>query len=160
MIKACKNKSRVRKNRLTSEVPAKAGGMERLMVGLVIVSHSAKLAEGVAEIAAQMAGRELKLIAAGGLQNGGIGTDAVRIRNAIAQADSGDGVVILADLGSAVLSAQTALEFLEEPARGRVRIADAPIVEGAVSAAIQATIGSPLGEVADAAEQARTLCKL
>ncbi|MBE6906909.1 MAG: PTS-dependent dihydroxyacetone kinase phosphotransferase subunit DhaM [Ruminococcaceae bacterium] len=130
------------------------------MVGLVIVSHSAKLAEGVAEIAAQMAGRELKLVAAGGLQDGGIGTDAVRISNAIAQADSGDGVVILADLGSAILSAQTALEFLEEPARERVRIADAPIVEGAVSAAIQATIGSPLGEVADAAEQARTLRKL
>ncbi len=130
------------------------------MVGLVIVSHSAKLAEGVAEIAAQMAGRELKLVAAGGLQNGGIGTDAARIGSAVAQADSGDGVVILADLGSAILSAETALEFLEEPVRGRVRIADAPIVEGAVSAAIQATIGSPLGEVADAAEQARTLCKL
>lgn len=130
------------------------------MVGLVIVSHSAKLAEGVTEIAAQMAGRELKLVAAGGLQNGGIGTDAVRIGNAITAADSGDGVVILADLGSAVLSAQMAIEFLEEPLCARVRIADAPIVEGAVSAAIQATIGSPLGEVADAAEQARALCKL
>ena len=130
------------------------------MVGLVIVSHSAKLAEGVTEIAAQMAGRELKLVAAGGLQNGGIGTDAVRIGNAIAAADSGDGVVVLADLGSAVLSAQMAIEFLEEPLCDRVRIADAPIVEGAVSAAIQATIGSPLGEVADAAEQARALCKL
>lgn len=130
------------------------------MVGLVIVSHSAKLAEGVAEIAAQMAGRELKLVAAGGLQNGGIGTDAVRIGNAITEADSGDGVVILADLGSAVLSAQTAIEFLEEPLCARIRIADAPIVEGTVSAAIQATIGLPLGEVADAAEQARTLCKL
>ncbi len=130
------------------------------MVGLVIVSHSAKLAEGIAEIAAQMAGRKLKLVAAGGLQNGGIGTDAVRIGNAITAADSGDGVVVLADLGSAVLSAQMAIEFLEEPLCDRVRIADAPIVEGAVSAAIQATIGSPLGEVADAAEQARTLCKL
>lgn len=130
------------------------------MVGLVIVSHSAKLAEGVTEIAAQMAGRELKLVAAGGLQNGGIGTDAVRIGNAITAADSGDGVVVLADLGSAVLSAQMAIEFLEEPLCARVRIADAPIVEGAVSAAIQATIGSPLGEVADAAEQARALCKL
>ncbi len=130
------------------------------MVGLVIVSHSAKLAEGVVEIAAQMAGRELKLVAAGGLQNGGIGTDAMRIGNAVLEADSGDGVVILADLGSAVLSAQTAMDFLEDVLSARVRIADAPIVEGAVSAAIQATIGAPLGEVADAAEQARAMCKL
>ena len=130
------------------------------MVGLVIVSHSVKLAEGVVEIAAQMAGRELKLVAAGGLQNGGIGTDAMRIGNAVLEADSGDGVVILADLGSAVLSTQTAMDFLEDVLSARVRIADAPIVEGAVSAAIQAAIGSPLGEVVDAAEQARAMCKL
>ncbi|HWP51580.1 MAG TPA: dihydroxyacetone kinase phosphoryl donor subunit DhaM [Clostridia bacterium] len=130
------------------------------MVGLVIVSHSAKIAEGVAEIAAQMAGSELKLVAAGGLQNGEIGTDAVRIGNAIAEADSGDGVVVMADLGSAVLSTETAIEFLEEAARARVRIADAPIVEGAISAAIQAFIGSPLQKVADAAERARALRKL
>lgn len=130
------------------------------MVGLVIVSHSTKIAEGVAEIASQMAGSELKLIAAGGLPNGEIGTDAVRISNAIEEADSGDGVVILADLGSAVLSAETAIEFLEETERKRVRIADAPIVEGAVSAAIQASIGSPLEKVANAAERAHTLRKL
>ena len=130
------------------------------MVGLVIVSHSAKIAEGVREIAAQMAGSELKLVAAGGLPNGEIGTDAVRISNAITEADSGDGVVILLDLGSAVLSTETAIDFLEESARVRVRIADAPLVEGAVSAAIQATIGSSLEKVVDAAERAHTLRKL
>ena len=130
------------------------------MVGLVIVSHSTKNAEGVVEIAAQMAGSELKLVAAGGLPNGEIGTDAVRISRAIAEADTGDGVVVLADLGSAVLSTETAMEFLTEEAQSRVRIADAPIVEGAVSAAIQATIGSPLEKVADAAERAHTLHKL
>lgn len=130
------------------------------MVGLVIVSHSTKIAEGVVEIAAQMAGSELKLVAAGGLPNGEIGTDAVRISRAIAEADTGDGVVVLADLGSAVLSTETAMEFLTEEAQSRVRIADAPIVEGAVSAAIQATIGSPLEKVADAAERAHTLHKL
>ncbi len=130
------------------------------MVGLVIVSHSAKLAEGVAEIAAQMAGSELKLVAAGGLANGEIGTDAMRISRAIEEADAGDGVVVLADLGSAVLSTETAMALLTQAARERVRIADAPIVEGAVSAAIQATIGSTLEKVADAAERAHTLRKL
>ncbi len=130
------------------------------MVGLVIVSHSAKLAEGVAEIAAQMAGSELKLVAAGGLANGEIGTDAMRISRAIEEADAGDGVVVLADLGSAVLSTETAMALLTQAARERVRIVDAPIVEGAVSAAIQATIGSPLEKVADAAERAHTLRKL
>ncbi|MPN54156.1 Protein-lysine deacetylase [bioreactor metagenome] len=94
------------------------------------------------------------------MPNGEIGTDAVRISRAIAEADTGDGVVVLADLGSAVLSTETAMEFLTEEAQSRVRIADAPIVEGAVSAAIQATIGSPLEKVADAAERAHTLHKL
>lgn len=130
------------------------------MVGLVIVSHSAKIAEGVVEIAAQMAGSQLKLLAAGGLPNGSIGTDALCISSAIERADSGDGVVVLADLGSAVLSTETAMEFLDEITRARVRIADAPIVEGAVGAAIEATIGSPLEMVVEAAELARTLQKL
>ena len=109
------------------------------MVGLVIASHSAKLAEGVKELAAQMAGEDLKIIPAGGLAGGAIGTDAVRIGQAIQKADSGDGVVVLADLGSAVLSTQTALELL---------------------AAVTASAGSPLNEVVGEAERSRDLKKL
>ncbi|MGB2951775.1 MAG: hypothetical protein WBB74_00125, partial [Gaiellaceae bacterium] len=84
------------------------------MVGIVIVSHSATLAEGVAEVAGEMAGSEVRLELAGGLDAPGspLGTDAVRVAEAIERADSGDGVLVLMDLGSAVLSAETALDLL------------------------------------------------
>jgi PTS hybrid protein len=128
-------------------------------VGLVVVSHSAKVAEGVVEMAAQMAG-EVRIEAAGGTDEGGIGTDATLIAEAIAAADSGDGVLVFADLGSAVLSAQLAIdELVDEQRRGSVRIADAPLVEGAVIAAIQASTGSSLDEVAEAARGAATMGK-
>jgi len=130
------------------------------MVGLVIVSHSAKIAAGVKEVAAEMAGEELKIIAAGGLADGTIGTDAVRISEAIMEADSGEGVVVLADLGSAILSTDMALELLDAEWKDKVRIADAPIVEGAVGAAISASTGSSMDEVVEEAESSRELRKL
>ena len=105
------------------------------MVGIVIVSHSRLAAEGIRELAAQMAGPTLQLIACGGLEDGSIGTDAVRIQNAVIQADSGDGVCMLVDLGSGIMSAETAIELLEfddEHSDIQVRIADTPILEGAV----------------------------
>jgi PTS hybrid protein len=128
-------------------------------VGLVVVSHSAKVAEGVVEMAAQMA-TGVRIEAAGATDEGGIGTDATLIAEAIAAADSGDGVLVFADLGSAVLSAQLAIdELVDEQRRGSVRIADAPLVEGAVIAAIQASTGSSLDEVAEAARGAATMGK-
>jgi phosphoenolpyruvate---glycerone phosphotransferase subunit DhaM len=128
-------------------------------VGLVVVSHSAKVAEGVVEMAAQMAAG-VRIQAAGGTDDGGIGTDATLIAEAIAAADSGEGVLVFADLGSAVLSAQLAIdELVDEQRRGSVRIADAPLVEGAVIAAIQASTGSSLDEVAEAARGAATMGK-
>jgi PTS hybrid protein len=128
-------------------------------VGLVVVSHSAKIAEGVVEMAAQMAAG-VRIEAAGGTDEGGMGTDATLIAEAIAAADSGDGVLVFADLGSAVLSAQLAIdELVDEPRRESVRIADAPLVEGAVIAAIQASTGSSLDEVAEAARGAATMGK-
>jgi dihydroxyacetone kinase phosphotransfer subunit len=123
------------------------------MVGIVIVSHSAQIAEGIKTLAGQMAGASQKIIAAGGMVDGSIGTDAVRISEAIAVADTGDGVLILVDLGSAIISTETAFEFLEPEVASRVVIADAPIVEGAISAAVQASIGSTLEEVKAAAEK-------
>ena len=127
------------------------------MVGLVIVSHSWKIAEGVVDLAQQMAGDYQGLRAAGGLEDGEIGTDAVRIMEAVRDADQGDGVVILADLGSGVMSAETAVEFLEGEVN--VRIADAPIVEGAVAAAVEACAGASMDEVIQAAEEAREMRK-
>lgn len=130
-----------------------------MSVGLVVVSHSAKVAEGVVEMAAQMAAG-VRIEAAGGTDEGGIGTDATLIAEAIAAADSGDGVLVFADLGSAVLSAQLAIdELVDEQRRGSVRIAEAPLVEGAVIAAIQASTGSSLDEVAEAARGAATMGK-
>ena len=131
-----------------------------MSVGLVVVSHSAKIADGVVELAGQMA-PGVRIQAAGGADDGGIGTDATMIAEAIAAADEGEGVLVLVDLGSAVLSAQLAIdELVEEGARDRVRIAEAPVVEGAVVAAIQAATGSGLEEVDRAARGAATMVKV
>jgi phosphocarrier protein FPr len=119
------------------------------MVGIVIVSHSATLAAGVRELAAEMAGPDVRIELAGGLaEEGALGTDAVRVMEAIGRADSGDGVLVLMDLGSAVLSAETALDFLEPQQRESVLLCEAPLVEGAVAAAVAAKLGEPLEAVA------------
>ena len=133
------------------------------MVGIVIVSHSRLAAEGIRELAGQMAGPELSIIACGGLEDGEIGTDAIRIQQAIIQAESGDGVCLMVDLGSGIMSAETAMELLEmddEHAGIRVRIADAPVLEGSVAAAVSASAGDGLEAVIAAAEEARGMKKL
>ncbi|WP_104167431.1 dihydroxyacetone kinase phosphoryl donor subunit DhaM [Arthrobacter sp. SX1312] len=128
-----------------------------MSVGLVIVSHSEKIAEGVVDLAAQMA-PDVVLAAAGGTGDGAgparIGTSFDRVQAAIEQADGGDGVVILTDLGSAVMTAEMVLEFLDPTAREKVRLAHAALVEGAVAAAVQAQGGSPVDDVLRAAEGA------
>jgi phosphoenolpyruvate---glycerone phosphotransferase subunit DhaM len=129
-------------------------------VGLVIVSHSPKIAEGVVELAEQMA-EEVRVLAAGGTDDGEIGTSATRIADAISAADSGDGVLVLVDLGSAVISTRMAIdELLPDELHGRVRISEGPVVEGAVIGAVQASTGSSLEEVATAAARAATLPKV
>ncbi|MDQ6741610.1 MAG: phosphoenolpyruvate--protein phosphotransferase, partial [Candidatus Dormibacteraeota bacterium] len=100
------------------------------MVGIVLVSHSAELARGLAELAGQVAGREVRIEAAGGGPDGGLGTTGDLVEMAIARADRGDGVVVLADLGSAILTVRSVLEH----DGARARLADAPFVEGAVAA--------------------------
>src|SRR5207244_2362147 len=95
------------------------------------------------------AGPDVKLELAGGLaEEGALGTDAVRVAEAIGRADSGDGVLVLMDLGSAVLSAETALDFLAPEQREHVLLCEAPLVEGAVAAAVAARVGEPLAKVA------------
>ncbi len=123
------------------------------MVGLVIVSHSSKIAEGVRDLALQMAPDYQQLIPAGGLEDGTLGTDTMKILEAVRTANDGDGVALLVDLGSGIMSAETAIELLDRefPAR----IADAPLVEGAVVAVIEASTGASLDEVIEAAEGVR-----
>lgn len=118
------------------------------MVGIVIVSHSAQLAEGVRELAQQMA-RDVSLAVAAGIDDPEhpIGTDAVAVYEAIQSIYSEDGVLVLMDLGSALLSAETALEMLEPEKAERVWLCAAPLVEGAVAAAVQAASGGNLESV-------------
>lgn len=122
-------------------------------VGLVFVSHSALIAEGLIALARQMA-PDAALAAAGGTDEGGIGTSFELVSAGIAAVDSGVGVVVLCDLGSAILTAETALDFLDDDVRGRVRIVDAPLVEGGVAAAVAAQTGASLDEVVAAARSA------
>lgn len=129
------------------------------MVGLVIVSHSAKIAEGVVDLALQMAQGYDGIRAAGGLDSGEIGTDAARIMNAVEEVNTGDGVLILCDLGSAIMSAETAIELLDDQDI-QIKIADAPLVEGAIVAAVEAFAGESLDSVLCAAESARNEKKL
>jgi phosphoenolpyruvate---glycerone phosphotransferase subunit DhaM len=126
-------------------------------VGIVVVSHSSELASGVADLARQMAGEGVPIVPAGGGPNGDLGTDEDRVRAAISDADRGEGVLVLADIGSSLL---TVRHLLERQANGHVRLADAPLVEGAVAAAVIASAGRPLGEVLEAAEEARGASKL
>ncbi len=122
-------------------------------VGLVIVSHSSKIAHGIVELAAQMAAGTT-ILAAGGTDEDGIGTSFEKVSAAMTDADGGAGVVVLCDLGSAILTAETALDFLEDDLRERVEIVDAPVVEGAVAAAVAAESGGDRAAVVAAARTA------
>lgn len=117
-------------------------------VGLVVVSHSAVLAVGVVEVAAQMA-PDVTVVAAGGAAGGGIGTDFDTVLAAARQADGGAGVVLLYDLGSARMIADLVVESLPDP--GHALVVDAPLVEGTVTAAVAAQGGAGLAAVAEAA---------
>ena len=128
------------------------------MVSLLIVSHSAQLAAGVKEFAEQVAGGKVHIVDAGGAADGSLGTSVDRIQERLRQVASPEGTLVLVDLGSAVLSVEMAIEAL---GAGRVQISDAPLVEGAYLAAIEASAeGATLEQVAEAALQARELIKV
>ncbi|GAA0480649.1 PTS fructose transporter subunit IIA [Actinoplanes capillaceus] len=124
-------------------------------VGIVLVSHSSSLASGVRDLLTQVAGADVRVEPAGGTGDGGLGTSAEKIEAAIARADAGAGVLILADLGSAVLTTRAVLADLPD---GPLLV-DAPFVEGAVAAAVLASTGADLATVADAAREARDVGK-
>lgn len=122
-------------------------------VGIVIVSHSSKVAEGAADMVRQMVGESVPLAATGGNSEGGLGTDVAKIMEAIDSAWSEAGVAVLIDLGGAETNTEMAIEMLEEKRQSRVVICNAPIVEGAVIAATEASGGSPLDIVKQTAEE-------
>jgi len=130
------------------------------MVGIVVVAHSFKLAEGIRELADQVAGGKVKIVAAGGLDERTFGTSAERILEGIRRVGGTEGVVILMDMGSAVLSAEMAVEMLPAKERERVRLCPAPLVEGTIAAAVQAALGSLLEDVDAAARGTMRLKKI
>ena len=128
-------------------------------VGIVLVSHSAALAAGTAELASQVSGGGVAIVPAGGTDDGRLGTSIDKVRDALTEANSGAGVVIIPDLGSSVLTVRALLaegERLPDP----LTVADAPFVEGAVAATIAAAVGGDLKAVTSAAEEARNAKKL
>lgn len=128
------------------------------MVGLVIASHSPKIAEGTAELVRHMAG-EVEIVAVGGDSDGGLGTDPERLQAAI-EGMKADEILVFMDIGSAILSAETVLEMLSPEVREKVRLVDTPLVEGAFSAGVMVSTGADAEECVEAAMEARTEPKL
>ena len=131
-------------------------------MSLVLVSHSKALAEGLRDMVVQVAGDDVRVAAAGGTPDGRLGTNAEAVLEAIRDTlgnNDDEGVLVLLDLGSAWLSIEMALEELSDTERARVHVSEAPLVEGAVLAAVQASVGASLAEVAAAAAGAATMSK-
>ena len=125
------------------------------MTGLVLVSHSAELARAALGLTTGLIpGLDVRVEFAAGLPDGGLGTDATEVAAAIERADDGEGVLVLADLGSGIMSAETALELVDPGLGARVRLSPAPLVEGLIGAYAAAGIGKPFNDVADEAEAA------
>jgi len=129
------------------------------VIGIVLVSHSAALVQGLSDLVGQVSGEDVRVRPAGGSGDGGLGTDPDRIAAAIRDADTGSGVVVLVDIGSAILSVKAILAG-GDVAGIDVRLADAPLVEGAVAAAVTASAGLGLDDVASAAQEAWSAAKL
>ena len=131
-------------------------------MGLVLVSHSEVLVDGLRDMVAQVAGEDVFVATAGGTADGRLGTSAPRIAAAIRLAlDAGvDDALVLLDLGSAALSLELACEEFEGKERARIRVSEAPLVEGAILAAVSASVGASIDEVMAAAAGAATMTKL
>jgi PTS hybrid protein len=130
------------------------------VVGLVLVSHSKALAEGLADLVSQVSGPSVAIVPVGGAVDGSLGTDGGRVLEALRNAAGGAGSVVLVDLGSSVLSVRAALGELTPGEQAHVHVADAPLVEGAIAAGVTASTGADATTVLRAAEEARGAAKL
>ncbi|AWW27909.1 MULTISPECIES: dihydroxyacetone kinase phosphoryl donor subunit DhaM [Acetobacterium] len=131
------------------------------MTGVIIVSHSEKLAEGLRDIVMEMNDGSVEVIAAGGADDGRIGTNTTKIKNAIEALAKRDQILIFVDLGSAVICSETAIELLEdEELEKKVHIVDAPLVEGVIGGVIQATICNDLEKIIATAKEGASLKKV
>lgn len=128
-------------------------------IGILIVSHSHKLAGGLKEILDQLSAGKVFIGYSGGIR-GELGSNPEEVAGVLRQMSELAGIVAFFDLGSALLSCETALELLGEPLAGKVRIMDAPLVEGAIAATVEASLGSPLEKVCEIAREARRVAKI
>lgn len=126
------------------------------MFSIIVISHSAKLAEGVVEVAGMMA-RDVRIVAAGGTEDGGLGTSYEKIAAAIEETYTEDGAALFMDMGSAVMTAEIAVEAMADR---RLKLIDAPLVEGVVLAAIEAAAGTALEDLPEKMQQARAMRKI
>lgn len=129
------------------------------MIGFILVSHSDKLAEGIKEIADQMNNGQTNVKAVGGVGDGRIGTNPIRIQEAIEELYDGDSILIFGDLGSSIMSAQMAIDMVDESISEKIILVDAPLVEGSIAAIVQASITDNVKEILLAAEEAKTINK-
>jgi len=136
------------------------------LVSLVLISHSRAIGEGLRDMVAQVAGPDVRVAVAAGTEDGRLGTSAPliteAIRWALADGPAGpvEGALVLLDLGSAALSLDLALEELSDAERARTRVSEAPLVEGAVLAAVQASVGASLDDAFAAAADAASMTKI
>ena len=130
---------------------------ENATVGIVLLSHSRAIAEGAADVAAQVSAGSVQIVGVGGTEDGRLGTSLDALAGAVEKVSTGAGVVVIPDLGSAVLTVKA---YLADSGTSEVVLADAPFVEGAVAAAVMASGGATLAEVLAAAEGARDVRKL
>ena len=130
------------------------------LVGMLLVSHSAAIADGLAEFVAQVAGPDVAIVAAGGGPEGTLGTDGEKVLDGLRTLSGGAGAVVLMDLGSSVLSVRAALQELDPSESETITVVDAPFVEGAIAAGVTASTGASRDEVAAAALEARGTAKL
>lgn len=135
------------------------GGGADAPVGLVLVSHSAAIAQGLADLIAQVAGPEVRIEAIGGGPDGSFGTDGGRVLDALRRLSTGRGAIVLMDVGSSVLSVRAALAELDDDERRSLDIVDAPLVEGAIAAGVMASTGAERSDVVAAAAEARIVRK-
>ena len=135
-------------------------GQRNGQVGLLLVSHSASIADGLAEFVAQVAGPDVVIVAAGGGPEGTLGTDGDKVLEGLRSLSGGAGAVVLMDLGSSVLSVRAALQELDPAESETIAVVDAPFVEGAIAAGVTASTGASRDEVAAAAMEARGTAKL
>ena len=129
-------------------------------IGVILVSHSELIANGLRDLVNEMNDGSVPVIAAGGAEGGRIGTSAIKIEEAIESLEDCDHILIYADLGSSILSAETAIDLVEEELAEKIRLVDAPIVEGALAGVVQATITDDVEEVIRTSEAARDAHKV